>query len=275
MNLRIEPRSILLLVAALLSGVLLLLLVYWTLRAILLFYLAIIIAESLRPLVSRIATLRIPRPAAIGLVYLALAVSVAILVALVAVPLVRQSTELARQAPDYASSSVQQFLEATGLSQNQDILQQIESSISQMGGQLLGLSTFLIRVPLAIFSTVVELVLVIVISVYWLLASQALGELVISVVPGAHHQKVIEVARAMSYRVGSYVRGVAILALSVGIMTYIGLLLLGMPYAVALAVFAGITEVIPTVGPVIGAIPAIVIALFVSPVKAVTVAGLY
>jgi predicted PurR-regulated permease PerM len=71
---------------------------------------------------------------------------------------------------------------------------------------------------------------------------------------------------AVEHQVGGWVRGQLLLMLVIGVMTYIGLMLLGVPYALPLAVIAGILELIPNLGPTIAAIPALIIGLTISPV---------
>lgn len=72
-------------------------------------------------------------------------------------------------------------------------------------------------------------------------------------------------------RISRYLTGLGLLSLIVGTMALIGYLLIGLPYAVILAVFAGIMEAVPVIGPTLGAVPAIIIALSVSPGAAIAV----
>jgi predicted PurR-regulated permease PerM len=73
---------------------------------------------------------------------------------------------------------------------------------------------------------------------------------------------------AVERQVGGWVRGELVLMLIIGVMTYLGLLLLGVPFALPLAVIAGILELVPNLGPTMAAIPALVIGLTVSPLTA-------
>jgi predicted PurR-regulated permease PerM len=73
---------------------------------------------------------------------------------------------------------------------------------------------------------------------------------------------------------GSWARGELILMFFVGVIIYIGLLILGIPFALPLAIIAGILEIIPVLGPNIAAIPAVIIGLTISPLMALAVAAL-
>ena len=75
--------------------------------------------------------------------------------------------------------------------------------------------------------------------------------------------------------IGRYLRGQLLLGLVVGVMTFIGLLILDVELAIALAVFAGVAELIPIVGPFIGALPAVVIVAATDPDKIIWVLLLY
>jgi predicted PurR-regulated permease PerM len=74
---------------------------------------------------------------------------------------------------------------------------------------------------------------------------------------------------------GAYVRGQVILMAIIGIISFLGLWALSIPYALALGAIAGLMEVIPVLGPILGAIPAIMVAFTISPALALIVALFY
>jgi predicted PurR-regulated permease PerM len=110
---------------------------------------------------------------------------------------------------------------------------------------------------------------------YWLTSREQTLALLLLLSPKAQRQRVHAVWNDIEFRLGAYVRGQAILMVIIGISSYIGLFLLGVPYAPALALIAGITEAIPIVGPLIGAVPAVIVGFTVSPVTGLLVAALY
>lgn len=72
-------------------------------------------------------------------------------------------------------------------------------------------------------------------------------------------------------RISRYLAGIGVLSLIVGVFALFGYLLIGLPYAVVLAVFAGLMEAVPVIGPAIGAVPAVIVALSISPNAAIAV----
>lgn len=79
----------------------------------------------------------------------------------------------------------------------------------------------------------------------------------------------------MRERMGSWLRGELVLMFSIAILTYFALLLLGVPYALVLAIIAGILEIIPFIGPLLSGVPAVILALSISPIHAVLTALSY
>ena len=80
---------------------------------------------------------------------------------------------------------------------------------------------------------------------------------------------------AIERKLGAWVIGQLALAVIVGVITYIGLTLLGVEFALSLSIIAGIFEIVPIIGPIISAIPAVLVALTMSPMMALLVAGLF
>jgi predicted PurR-regulated permease PerM len=83
-------------------------------------------------------------------------------------------------------------------------------------------------------------------------------------VPQAYRKQVLAVMRDINESLGNYIHGQMIVALIVGLCAYLGYWLIGMPYPLLLAAFVCLTNVIPYIGPLIGAAPAVVIALTIS-----------
>lgn len=73
------------------------------------------------------------------------------------------------------------------------------------------------------------------------------------------------IAEKLEVEIGHWIRGEVLLMVIVGVLSYLGYLIIGLPYAVALGVIAGILELVPNVGPTIAAIPAILVGFSLSP----------
>jgi predicted PurR-regulated permease PerM len=122
---------------------------------------------------------------------------------------------------------------------------------------------------------ITQIVLVFVMAVYWLTAREPTLDLLLRMSPLKHRGLVEQIWTDVEFTLGSYIRGQTVLMGVIGLAALAGLALLGVPYAPAQAVIAGLTEFIPVVGPYLGAIPAILVAFTVSGETALLVAGWY
>lgn len=117
--------------------------------------------------------------------------------------------------------------------------------------------------------------LLLVLAFYWLIARVESLELFLKLTPYDSREQLRALWNNIETRLGAYLRGQVILMLIVGAVSFIGLLILRVPNALALAIIAGLFEAVPLIGPLIGAVPAVIMALVVSPVTALAVALFY
>ena len=110
---------------------------------------------------------------------------------------------------------------------------------------------------------------------YLVIEEDAAKRLFRHLTPKKHQAYIVGLVNRMQEKLGHWLRGQLLLMLIVGLLTYVMLLVMGVEYPLVLGVFAGFAELVPYAGPIIAAIPAIVIAFVSSPVKAVIVALLY
>jgi predicted PurR-regulated permease PerM len=124
------------------------------------------------------------------------------------------------------------------------------------------------------FRILSEALIAFVMAFYWFTERDRLEQLALKMLPLRHREKFVSLFGEIETTLGAFVRGQTILCVTVGIFSFIALTALGVRSALVLAVFAAVTEAIPMIGPFLGAVPAILVALLDSPEKglAVTVA---
>lgn len=126
-----------------------------------------------------------------------------------------------------------------------------------------------------IFSGVFSTLTVLVISFYLMLEREMLKKQFISLLPKKHHDNALATIVQIENKIGLWLRGQFILSFTIGIFTWIGLTAFNLPFAFPLGLMAGLLEIVPTIGPIIAAIPAIIVALTISPGFAVSVMFFY
>lgn len=245
--------------AAALGG---LVLVWLLARPLTLLLIAIVIAQVLAPVVGWLERW-LPRGIAIVLVYLALMLAVGGLGAIVVPPLVSEGQSLVLNAPELVTRS-REWLRGIDPDSAARVSAAVQSAIDRFSDVLLAL-------PFTLFSSAIDVILVVFMSIYWLIATPALSRFALSLFPPRHRRRVNDVLNAMGRTMGGYVRATAINGIIIGVMTYIGLAVIGVQFTLVLAVLAGLGEFLPVLGPILAAIPAIAVALIESPQQAIVV----
>jgi predicted PurR-regulated permease PerM len=114
-------------------------------------------------------------------------------------------------------------------------------------------------------------IIILVLAYYWTLDGPRNIQSLLLLVPTSQRESIGELISAMETKVGFYIAGQGVLCLVIGIMALVAYLLIGLPNALVLALVAGLMEAIPMVGPLLGAIPASLVALSIAPSKLVWV----
>jgi predicted PurR-regulated permease PerM len=235
-------RSVTPLAAALALGLGVLYAVWYLARPIALLLLAITLGEALEPLVSRLQR-RMSRGLAILLVYLALAALTAAVVWLVAPDLNAQINEIRDRVPSL-------------MRQLQDRLNQWNAAIGGAVSRLVSggspvVAKLAVGLPLAVASGLLELLLVVFLSAYWLLGGPGFRGFFLSLLPVDRRARAGEILSEMGHAMGGYVRGTAISALIMGALAWLGLALVGAPYPLVFGLLTMLGEPIPFVGPIV------------------------
>lgn len=150
-----------------------------------------------------------------------------------------------------------------------DVLKNISQALGDStGGALTTLSAF--------FGGVASFVLIIVFAIYFSVQETGVDDFLRIVTPVKHQVYVLNLWKRSQDKIGKWMQGQIVLALIVGVLSYLGLMILGIPYALLLAVLAAFCELIPIFGQIIAGVPAILIAFgHGGPTEALLVLGLY
>jgi len=132
-----------------------------------------------------------------------------------------------------------------------------------------------VEVGLTVAQTITSILTLLTVVYFWLTEHARLQRYALAFVPMERRRHARDVWNAAETRLGMWVRGELILMAAIGFMTSVAYTLLGVPAALLLGLFAALAEAIPIVGPLIGAMPAVLVAATVSPQLALVVAGVY
>ena len=125
------------------------------------------------------------------------------------------------------------------------------------------------------FGGLAALFIILVLAFYMVVEQEKVRNYFKSLAPIEYQPYMAHLMKKMSLKMGEWLRGQIILGVIVGVAAYIGLSLLGVPYALLLALIAGVLEVVPYVGPILSLVPAVIIGLAQSPMIGLGVVALY
>jgi predicted PurR-regulated permease PerM len=246
----------------------------WTMLLPLL--IGLLIVFFLRPPVEWLVRHKVPRLAAVALCYvLALALLAGVGV-LVAPTVARQTAQLTSSLPDYA----EQLQDASaGLWDRYEELlppwahdavdDAVENAAAEVGGVASAFAAHLLTAGRSVVGLVTGLMAGLFIGFYLLYTLPGVGPGIVEAMPPGWRRDVREASSRVEDTVGGFVRGQVIIMAAVGLMTWLGMWLIGMPYAGFIGATAGLLDLIPYLGPIAAALLAIVIGLFTEPMLAV------
>jgi predicted PurR-regulated permease PerM len=228
-------------------------LLYQIRSIVVLLFIAFILMTAVNPLVKLAKKIKIPTIVVMLLIYFGLIAIISTVVASLVPAVVQQTKDLTLVLPTYMH--------------NLEDIFNAQFDPNMIGSYLNTIPSNLLKIAAGAFSNIMNILALFFMSYYLVLERPNLHKYLLKFF---HKHEAEEKAEALvlavERQVGGWVRGELLLMAVIGVMTYVGLILLGIPYALPLAVLAGLLEAVPNLGPTIAAIPAIVMGLTVSPI---------
>ena len=262
-------RTILWTIAAVLVTVVIVYAAYLARHVLLLIYISALFAIGFSPVV-RILEFRgrLPRWLAILVLYVLLLGALGLVLRLIFPPLIDQARGLWEAAP-HMFESAQDYLVGKGILTHRFTLREAMESAPGAGGGAVGaVAGAAVGIAGGLFGFFTILIL----TFYLLLEASSLRNVFLRLFPRARRKQIALAANQVTGKVSAWLNGQLLLAATIGTTAAVGLWFLGVPYFYVLALIAGFGELIPIVGPLIAAIPAIGVALTISYKKALFVA---
>lgn len=259
----------------------------WAVRYILvLVIISVVLATGLSPAVDALSGysperryLRLPRAISVLILYIGLIGGLALILLGIIPPVIVQAESFIQALPAYLQRLGQvtdtlareyPFLQGLGA----QLTQGLESSISQVGSfptQASAVLQFFLTIAGGIFSVIFLFVL----TLYLIVDSDSIRAGIYRLLPAESRPLAATFANRVREKIAAWLLGQIMLSTIIGVATFVGLLVLGVPYPLLLAVITAIGELIPMVGPILAAVPTVLVALFVSPLLGVLTVLLY
>ncbi|TSC72004.1 MAG: hypothetical protein G01um101438_764 [Parcubacteria group bacterium Gr01-1014_38] len=248
----------------------------WFIRDILIFLLvAVIIASALEPLAARLQQFRIPRPLSVLAVY---AIIIAILsgIGSALIPaLVTEIRDLASVLPDLYERFTRLLGGAGIVLGTPEAIESLRTGLVNLSDVLTASAGEFFATTRSLFGSILVIFLMFVVSFYLVVNRNGLVSFIRAVTPPEHQAYVIGLVERAQRKIARWAGAQLLLGLIIGVLVYVGLWALGVPYALALALLAGLLELIPVLGPIIAAVPAVLVGFTQSVLIGVLVLLLY
>jgi len=237
---------------------------------------AIIIASGVNPFAEWLERKRIPRIAGVLFLYLTVFVLIVFILSLVIPFISAEINQLIQDLPRFISKvsiSLERAQESS--SPYVDFFSEAQNTLDALSGYLQASSQSVFSLIISIFGGLLSFLAVVVISFYLSVMRGGIESFIRSVIPRQYEDEALRVWRKTETKVGKWIQGQLLLALIVGLAVYVSLSLLGVKFALLLGFVAMILELVPGVGPVLAAIPAVILALTQSATLGLWVAIVY
>jgi len=250
-------------------AILLALALMWVLRDILtLLLVALFIAALMHPAARWGERHRVPKGVMVVFIYLVTFTFLAVALSLIVPTLVREATKLSvligssLAAVSTYVQSLRDFTELHGFSGN------LSTSLSSLSNQFGDAASGLFSTLTDIFGGIAGLVIVLVMAFYMVAEEREATRAFRNIVPERYQDFTANLLLQVEMKIGSWLRGELILMAAVAVVYYVGLVIIGIDGPLPLALFAGFTEFIPYLGPILSGIPIVIVALTHSPIHA-------
>lgn len=229
-----------------------------------------VFASALDPAVDKMQRFKIPRALSILIIYLLLILVLSLVIFLFVPPIVNEIRSIAASFPLYYSKMMG-FIGG----EQYDLTNNIQSALENLSSSLGKLSSGIFSAISGIAGGIVWVIGILVITFYMTVEEEGMKRFIQSLAPLKYQPYLLQKINHIQLKLGSWLWGQLLLMLIIGGLTFIGLKILGIKYALVLALVAGLFEFVPIIGPIISAIPALFFAASGGWVQVVLVLVLY
>lgn len=238
-----------------------------------LFFLSVILTATLDPAINFLAKRKVPRSVGVIIIYVALLSLVGLLISFLIPPLVSQFTNFTQNLPMYNESfaktfsGIEQYALSYGITfSSHEFFQNITGNIFQSSNQIFSTTV-------GVFSFFISLLVILALTFYMSVKEDGMKKFIVSITPERHQAYVVSVADRIKSKIGKWMLGQIVLMLIIFVLDFVALSIFHIPYALILAMLAGLLEIVPYLGPIISATLASLIGFLISPVTGLIVLG--
>jgi len=238
---------------------------YLTLDILALLFIAVIIASAMNPAIDWMEKKRVPRTAGVLILYLLLILVIGAVIFFIGPSIASQANDFYQKLPQYLTgvhdsiNSLRDSFSAKNINLNYQGLQ------SSVDGVVSNLPSNIFFGTIGIFSGFISAIIALSLAFYMSIERDGIKKFVVMLVPESHKNYALSLVERIQSKIGKWLLGQLLLMLIIFVLDSVGLYLIGVPYPLILGAFAGLMEIIAYIGPIISAVPGIILGFFISP----------
>lgn len=239
-----------------------------------LLFLSIILTATFDSSVDWMAKRKIPRPLGVTIIYVALIIVFGLLVFFLIPPLISQFQSFAKNFPAYMESLLGALNGVTQYAQSYNVQINSNEFLSGSVEKIFQSFSQVFSTTVGVFSFFISVLVVFALTFYMLVKEDSMNKFLVSVTPDKYHDHAISIADQIKSKIGGWFAGQLLLMLIIFVLDFIALSIFRIPYALVLALLAGLLEIVPYLGPIISALLASMVGFLISPVTGIMVLGI-
>lgn len=229
-----------------------------------LLFIAFILSASLKPWVHMLKRRRIPRIASIAIIGVLFIGLIILSIVLIVPPLMEEVRLLALRVPDLYASVSHYFLNS-GTDTQGPVVSALEHGLQALSQSLTQISNGVVTAISGVFVTVAATITILVVTFYLTVDEEGIKKLLRSVAPARFHGNLVSLMERVEMKMGSWFRGQLFLSLLAGVATFVTFYFLNVKFALILALLAAFFRIIPYIGPILAAVPAVLLGFSQGP----------
>lgn len=238
-------------------------------------FIAVIFTASIEPVVDWLGRMKIPRSLGVLIVYFLLFGIFGTIIYFLIPPFVEQLKSFSDDFPIYIERILGAFRGLENYAKSHNFVFSYNDFIQNIGGNLNQTSTKIFSTTIGVFSGFISVIVILSLTFYMSVKKDGMKIAITSILPEKYHEYSSSLIDRMKLKIGRWMQGQFLLMLIIFVCYFIALYFLKVPYALLLAIFGGVLEIIPYLGPIISAIPAVILGFLISPLTGFMVLGAY
>jgi predicted PurR-regulated permease PerM len=230
-----------------------------------LFFVSILIVTAIDPVVDFLQRKKIPRSVGVSMVYVVLFSIFGLSIAFIIPSVIGQFDDFSKKMPIFLDETGNAFGVLKNFFQAHNIAIDAQQVTDEIRNRLAAVPSTIFFGTVDLVKNFISIIVILVMAFYMTVKEDGIKKFIVSITPEKHREYAAASTDRIEGKISRWVQGQLMLMLIIFVLDFVGLYLIGIPYALALALFAGVMEIIPYGGPIVSAIPGIILGTLISP----------